>query len=552
MLSQLSISNYALIESLDIQLEAGLNMLTGETGSGKSIVLGAIGLIIGDRADIRVVQEGQVKCIVEGTFTQLADETKAFFDANDLDFEGSATLRREITANGKSRAFINDTPVNLQELKELGMMLIDIHSQHQTIQINDPGFQLKMLDQYANSDSLLKSYRAHHKDFKRINSAIQELEKRRQDALHESEFVAFQLQELSAARLSGIDEQLLEEEYQGLAHAEQIREVLEGNLQLLSEGEQPVLSILKTLRDQLRELTRYGSAYREWSERVESVFIELSDIARGMSLQAEGVELNPARMAELDELRTVVFRLEQKYHAKGVEGLLAMEADLRAKDTAYAGLDDVLEKLKGEQSAKWELLLAAGDALTAHRKTALPKFVKSIEAILTKLNMKQAKVGFEFSKTSDPEMDGLDDFALLFSANPGHPPATLKKVASGGELSRLMLAIKKTSAERYSSRTLIFDEIDSGVSGEVAHAMGEIMWEMAKGSQLVAITHLPQIASRGGAHFKVHKRISAGQTTTHIDRLQSEERVVEIAQMLSGAKTSDAALANARELLQAP
>ncbi len=549
MLQHLSIKHYALIENLEIDFEQSLNILTGETGSGKSIILGALGLIIGDRAEIRVVQDGKKKCIVEASFKLEELSLEKLFTSNDLDFEQHTIIRREILSTGKSRAFINDTPVTLSVLKELGLRLLDIHSQHQTIQINDPKFQLNVLDRYADTQRELYSYRELFSTYSKKQKELSNAEEMRRASLSEADFIRFQVKELVGANLDEIDAESLEEEYNTLANAEEITQALSAAVDVLSNGETPVLPALTSAREIIERISGFSKNYAEISERLKSSIIELDDIAGELENVLTNMEADPLRLQILEEARNKVFRLEQKHQLEGVEALKAKRDSLVEQLSVTDTLDETIERIEKELFLIYSDLKISGEKLTAKRQKSVKKFSVEIEKILADLNMKSAKLLLELSQTETPTADGFDKLTMLFSANAGRKPELLKMVASGGELSRLMLAIKKLSAVRQEGKSIIFDEIDTGVSGEVANSMGTIMKEMAIDMQIICITHLPQIASKGEAHYKVFKTEDNTLVKTHIERLKPDERVVEIAQMLSGANTSQAALANARELL---
>ncbi len=549
MLQHISIKHYALIESLEISLGAGLNILTGETGSGKSIILGALGLMLGDRAETRVVQEGKPKCIVEGTFLMEGLGLEPLFAENDLDYFSTTTIRREILATGVSRAFVNDTPVNLKLLRELALRLIDIHSQHQTLQINDHNFQLDTLDRYAGAAKERTAYLRCYANYTGTVKALDDAQERERVLRKDREFTEFQLRELEEAALDGIDDEMMEEEFNLLTNAEEISARLQASLQALSEGNEPAAANIRLARDSMNSLSGYSKSYAELAERLKSVLIETNDIASEIDRFTSKVEADPARLAGLNDVRNALFRLEQKHGVSGLAALIELREVLRNNLKSSDSAAEEIEKLEAQLLVQNNELLAAGKALSAVRKKSVVKFPGEIESILKSLNMAQARFEVHLEPADKPTPSGLDKIQMLFSANAGKKPEVLRLVASGGELSRLMLAVKKITAEASPRTTIVFDEIDTGVSGEVAHAMGNIMLQMARGLQVLCITHLPQIAAKGEHHYKVFKVTDNGVARTDIASLNSNDRVVEIAQMLSGAKTSDAALANAKELL---
>lgn len=549
MLTHLSIRHYALIDHLEIDLSDGLNIITGETGSGKSIILGALSLILGERAEKRVVKEGQKKCIVEGAFSLDPAKWKTIFDGNDVDFEVNSILRREVLASGKSRAFINDTPVNLKLLREVALELVDIHSQHQTIQLNNPEFQLGVIDAYAKAIEEKKEYVKAFNSYSTDQKRLKELEESLAQDKREMDFVAFQLKEFDEINLDQIEENELEEEYNILSNSEEIAQKLHGAVELLNEGESPILSNLKEVGVLMEEISEYSNAYRDLSQRIKSAIIELDDVVLDAQNASGDIEMNPKRLAQLDTIRSVIFRLEQKHSVQGVESLKARRDELAQRISGSENLEEEIVLLTKEVTKGLVIVREVGELLSNKRKASSSEFTTSLELLLGLLNMKKASFELHFEQIDSPTANGFDKLEMRFSANPGRKPEPLKNVASGGELSRLMLSIKKLSASQ--GRTIILDEIDSGVSGEVANSMGRIMKEMGVNQQVISITHLPQIASKGETHFKVFKEESDRSTKTRIERLDEKERVVEIAQMLSGAETTTAAMDNARDLLLA-
>ncbi len=548
MLQHLHIQNYALIDSLEIDFTKGLNILTGETGSGKSILLGALGLILGDRAETQVVKKESGKCVVEGKFHLPGKALKDLFEEFDLDYENPTIVRREVLESGKSRAFVNDTPVKLNVLKEIGLKLVDIHSQHQTLQINDPEFQIRVFDHFAKCGDLLSAYREPYLKYTKVKRQLEDAKADQAKNLNEADFIKFQLSEFEELNIEAINELELEEEFNTLSNAEEISERLHASLHHLSEGDQPVISELKSARDHIDRIATYSGAFAEIATRIKSSLIELDDIRQELEGAASSVEIDPVRMEKLDNLRSSLFRLQQKHGVSDVAGLVEKKKELSGKFQKIDGQDAEIESLERELAALEKRVEERGKELSERRAANTGKFKREIEQVLRSLNMEKAQFEVLLSPSSAPGLHGLDLIEMKFSANPGRPPQELKKVASGGELSRLMLSIKKLSASAVTS-SIVFDEIDSGVSGEVANAMGGIIKKMATEKQVLCITHLPQIASKGETHFKVYKTVKQGNTKTNLTRLKEDERVVEIAQMLSGAKTTDAAMNNARDLL---
>jgi DNA repair protein RecN (Recombination protein N) len=549
MLLQLTIKNYALIDSLDIEPGAGLNILTGETGSGKSIILGALGLLLGERAESRIVQEGKSKCVVEGSFDLQGKKLQKFFLKHAIDYENLSTVRREILSTGKSRAFVNDTPVNLKLLKSLGMRLIDIHSQHQTLQVNDARFQLNVIDSFAKTATRQAEYGAAYAKFSLARKALDAAISEDQNARNNLDFIRFQLKELEAVDLDGLDQTALDEELSMLANADAIAGGLGKAFNALSEAEVNVRGSLREAIEGLQHISAFARQYAELHERLKSAEIELDDVAREVEALLGKVEVDPQRLTRLENVQNTVFRLEQKHGLQGVGALCGLRDDLRKQVKAVDHFDEQLEELRQAESAALEAVNVSGKQLSDKRLAGIPALRESIVKVLKSLNMPHAILDVKLEPLADPSAQGLDRAAFYFSANAGQKPALLKEVASGGELSRLMLAIKHITASGGGRGTIVFDEIDTGVSGEVAHSMGRIMRGMASDVQVICITHLPQIAAKGSTHFKVFKKTEDGHTLTEMCVLDEAERVQEIAQMLSGAKTTDAALANARELL---
>lgn len=550
MLQHLSIKHYALIERLEIKFDGKFNILTGETGSGKSIVLGAMSLLLGDRADTGAVQEGKSKCVVEGSFDIHGLGFEPLFEKFDLDYEHPTVIRREIIATGKSRAFVNDTPVNLKVLKSFGLKLIDLHSQHQTLQINDPLYQLGILDKYAGTVELMEAYKRAYGKLNEAEKTLRAAEEQGRAAQNNLEFMRFQLEELEAAGLDDIDEEALEEELNMLGNADEIAGSLGKALYALTEGDAPVRASLQQALEAFANLAKYARTYEELSERLKSAEIEIDDIAAEADALLGITEADPGRLSALEEVQSTLYRLGQKHGADGAAALIALRNDLRKSVADADNSDDRLEELRALRLAALDEAKKAGEALRKKRKSVTADLNREIIEVLKSLNMPDAQLQAEMTPLETPGPLGLDRVEFLFSANAGRKPAPLKEVASGGELSRLMLAVKYITARSGLRTTIVFDEIDTGVSGEVADSMGTIMRTMAEGLQVICITHLPQIAAKGTAHYKVFKEIKDGRTVTDIARLDEGLRVREIAQMLSGAKTTDAALANAKDLLE--
>ncbi len=550
MLKHLSIKHYALIESLEIEFHSGLNMLTGETGSGKSIVLGALGLLLGERADTKAVQSGKQKCIVEGHFAVKNLSLQEFFEKQDLDYEVITSIRREVLTTGKSRAFVNDTPVKVQVLKELGMRLIDIHSQHQSIQVADPAFQLGVLDRFAGNAKERRQYRLSFREYTKTRGDVQKLVEEDRLKRKEHEFNKFQLSELEALALDAIDEGELNEKLSVLGNAEDIQQGLSSALQLLAEGDENLLDTAARMRQALSGIAEHSRQYAEMAGRLESVFIELKDLQAEMDMALVNVEVDPGELEQLESLQSRIFAQEKKHGLSGVGALLEFRDKLRKEVEQVESYGEQIAELQKVLKTKQAELMACVEKLRKSRKLAHEKLAAGITALLGTLNMPQARFEVEMRALHEPQQHGMDKLDFMFTANAGQDLRPLKEVASGGELSRLMLAIKHASAKGDPKGSIVFDEIDTGVSGEVARRMGQIMSDMSKGMQVICITHLPQIAAMGERHFKVYKESSDGEMTrTYIHQLDEGQRIEELAEMLSGNKRTAAAIANAKDLL---
>jgi len=551
MLQKLSISNYALIDSLEISFGSGLNILTGETGAGKSIILGALSLILGQRAESRYFFNQQKKCVIEGTFSVGDFHLKQFFEDNDLDYEAETVLRREISIDGKSRAFVNDTPVNLNLMKELGEKLIDIHSQHATLEINDPEFQLLVVDAVAGHGELLNDYRTKFKSYKKETTKLDRLIQDRDKAKADLDYYQFQFDELEKAGLSANEQETLEQELYTLSNAEEIKRNLLGALYLMHEGETSAIIQLREACHQLSTLERYNPQIAELYQRLNSTLIELKDIAAEIETIERQTHTNEARAAEVNNRLSTLYNLQKKHRVNSTDELLQLQDELSEKIQQAVFGDEAIEKLKKQLgSDKKELEQLAGK-LSLDRKMVIPKIQSLVLTSLAEMGMESA--GFKIELKSENEntltTNGFDSVKFLFSANKGHSLGEMSKVASGGEFSRLMLAIKSLIAQNTALPTIIFDEIDAGVSGEVANKVGQVMEKLSANLQVITITHLPQIASKGQSHYFVYKDDEGATTYTRIKQLDKTERVLEIAKMLSGDKPGESALQNARELL---
>ncbi len=556
MLQKLSISNYALIDNLEISFDSGLNILTGETGAGKSIILGALSLILGQRAESRYFFNQQKKCVIEGTFTIGAFHLKQFFEDNDLDYEAETVLRREISADGKSRAFVNDTPVNLPALKALGEKLIDIHSQHATLEINDPEFQLLVVDAVAKHEGLLTDYRSKFRSYNKATAKLQHLIDESDKAKADLDYFQFQFDELEKAGLSADEQEKLEQELYALNNAGEIKRNLLAAHYLMQEGETSAVIQLREAGHQLTSLEKFNPQIAELYQRLNSAIIELKDIAAEIEIIEQRTHTDEARAEEINTRLSIIYNLQKKHRVNSNEELLRRQDELSGKIQQAVFGDEAIEKLRGQLDADKKELEQLAAEISANRKTSIPSIEKHVLDSLAEMGMNNANLNIDLFPTGHNSplgglgANGIDEVRFLFTANKGHALAEMSKVASGGELSRLMLSIKSLIAQNTALPTIIFDEIDAGVSGEVANRVGQIMERLADNLQVIAITHLPQIASKGQSHYFVYKDEEGATTYTRIKRLDNQERVLEIAKMLSGDKPGDSALQNARELLK--
>ena len=555
MLQKLSISNYALIDELEISFDKGLNILTGETGAGKSIILGALSLILGQRAESRYFFNQQKKCVIEGVFSINGFHLKNFFEENELDYEVETILRREITADGKSRAFINDTPVNLTIIKQLGEKLIDIHSQHATLEINDPDFQLLVVDSVSGHGELLNQYKSKYRAYKKSAANLQQLMDENAKAKSDLDYYQFQFDELEKAKLADDEQEKLEHELYTLNNAEEIKRNLLGAFYLMQDGETAALLQLREAGHHLSTLEKFNPEIAELHERLKSTLIELKDIAGEVENIEQRTHTDEARAAEINDRLSLIYNLQKKHHVGTNVELLKLQEELSEKIQQALFGDEEIEKLQKQIAAEKQELEKLAAQLSANRNKAIPNIEKQVAEALAEMGMPNSTLKIELSplpaKGGDFHLgaDGSDQVRFLFSANKGHALAEMSKVASGGELSRLMLSIKSLIARYTALPTIIFDEIDTGISGEVANKVGQIMERLAGNLQVITITHLPQIASKGQSHYFVYKDNESTTTYTRIRQLDKQERVVEIAKMLSGDKPGESALLNARELL---
>ncbi|WP_270460617.1 DNA repair protein RecN [Bacteroides intestinalis] len=550
MLRSLYIQNYALIEKLDISFGAGFSVITGETGAGKSIILGAIGLLLGQRAEVKAIRQGASKCVIEARFDISAYGMEPFFEENELEYEEECILRREVYASGKSRAFINDTPASLVQMKELGEQLIDVHSQHQNLLLNKEGFQLNVLDILSHNDEQLSAYQSLYREWKQAQQDLAELIARAEQNKADEDYIRFQLEQLEEANLSAGEQEELEQETDTLSHAEEIKAGLFRVGQLLTSDEGGLLAGLKESMNTMLGLQKVYSPATELAERLESTYIELKDVSQEVSSQEEDVEFNPERLEEVNDRLNLIYTLQQKHRVTTVEELLALTEEYAAKLAAITSYDERIGELTTLCDTLYNKVKKQAAVLTKARAGAAREVEKQMASRLVPLGMPNVRFQVEMGMRKEPGVHGEDTVNFLFSANKNGALQSISSVASGGEIARVMLSIKAMIAGAVKLPTIVFDEIDTGVSGEIADRMADIMQEMGEQDrQVISITHLPQIAARGCAHYKVYKQDNETETNSHIRRLADEERVEEIAHMLSGATLTEAALNNAKALL---
>jgi DNA repair protein RecN (Recombination protein N) len=549
MITSLSIKNYALIEKLAIDFSKGFSIITGETGAGKSIILGALGLVLGKRADLTSLKNKEEKCVIEAHFEISKYNLLPFFEANDLDYEPETIIRREILPSGKSRAFINDSPVNLQELQELSLFLIDIHSQQQTQELSEENVQFKIIDAIADNQQEILEYQALLRSYKVDKTTLNTLLKKQGDSLKEQEYNAFLLDELVAAQLKSGEQEILEADFEKLNNVEIIKESIDKSLAIANEEQLGVLDHLKEIKLALQKIAPFSAEYHSLLERITSVTIEFDDISEELNSCSEKLVNDPEQLELISQKLQVLFNLQKKHQVSTVEDLLEIQYQLENSILEIGNLEGEIATLTLAIQEKILALDVLSVSIHEKRVTSVPVLSQKLIAILETLGMPNVRFKIDINTTVNYFQNGKDEIQFLFSANKGTDFGLLKKVASGGEMSRIMLAVKAILAQYSKLPTLIFDEIDTGVSGEIAIRMGEIMKEMSLEMQIFAITHLPQIAAKGTAHFKVFKSTVQDDTQSELKLLSNEERVVEIAQMLSGTVISDSALNHAKALL---
>lgn len=551
MLRSLYIQNYALIEKLDIGFDSGFSVITGETGAGKSIILGAVGLLLGQRADVKSIRKGASKCIIEARFDVSAYGMQPFFEANELEYEDECILRRELYASGKSRAFINDTPASLVQMKELGELLIDVHSQHQNLLLNKEGFQLNVLDLLAHDDAELAAYQKLYNDWRQARQDLEALVARAEQSRADEDYIRFQLEQLEEANLTDGEQEELEQEAEMLTHAEDIKAGLYRAGQALNADEGGVLEALKDCQNTMMGLRSVFAPAGELADRLDSVYIELKDISQELADKEEEVEFNPSRLDEVNARLNLIYSLQQKHRVDTVKALLSLQENYALQLSAITSSDEDIARLEAQVKELFSQVTAQAQVLTEARTRAAREVERQMAARLVPLGMPNVRFQVEMGVRKEPGVHGADTVNFLFSANKNGVLQNISSVASGGEIARVMLSVKAMIAGAVKLPTIVFDEIDTGVSGEIADRMADIMQEMGDNDrQVISITHLPQIAARGRAHYKVYKEDNEVETNSHIRRLTDDERVEELAHMLSGATLTEAALNNARALLK--
>lgn len=549
MLSSLEIKNYAIIEHALIEFGNGLNIITGETGAGKSILLGALGLTLGERADSKSFYNANEKCIIEATF--LVNEVlKIFFEANELDFESTTILRREIAPNGKTRAFINDTPVTLETLKSLAEKLVNLHSQNETQDLNNRGFQLDLVDFAAKNEPNLQQYKLVFNAWKSTKEKLNKLKQTQLNAQQEYDYNAFLLKEIDEANLEGYVLEEMEQELTTLNHAETIKSKLYLVAAAIEKEEFSALSILQKAFSEIKEITKLGKKYQELADRIDSSIIELEDLKNEAENLAESTEIDEERLVLLEEKVNIANRLLKKHALNSIENLMALRDDLSQKTASLENISSEIEALEKQLKTVYTEAESLAKNLSQSRKKYAPLVEQKISETLHKVGMPSAVFKVDFKLLKELTENGIDEVEFLFNSNKGFEPQSLKKIASGGELSRVMLSIKSLLADSKAMPTLIFDEIDTGISGEVAAKVGEVFRSISKGHQLISITHLPQIAAKAENHFFIYKKEKEGKTQTQIQKLNPEQHIKAIARMLSGEQITEASLNNAKNLIE--
>lgn len=550
MLSRLLVQNYALIKDLDVQFENGLTIITGETGAGKSILLGALSLILGNRADTSVLLEKNEKCIVEGVFRIEDYDLKDFFKDNDIDYDPVTVIRREINQAGKSRAFINDTPVTLNVIRTIGEKLIDIHSQHQTLMLNESSFQLDVIDSFAGTSQLRNNFRNAYLEYRKLEKEYNEANNISEKNKADLEYHRFQLSQLDDAKLIENEQEVLEKEQEILEHAGDIKLALNKTSELFTSDNHSVIQMLKEAQLILSKVHEYLPEGEEMLRRLETAYIDLDDLASGIEKISEGIEADPLRLKEVNERLDTIYSLIQKHRVSNLNELIIKREDIRKLVNSIITGDERLSALELILKKEGDKLKDLASEISGKRRNILPDVEKKVTGLLQQLGMPNARFRIILSQLSDFITTGIDKADFLFSANKQVDTEDLSKIASGGELSRVMLSLKSLLSKNNNLPTIIFDEIDSGVSGEVADKVGQILSGMGKYMQVVNITHLPQVASRGNIHYHVYKDESGDSTITRIKLLSKDERILEVARLLSGSEITETAIRNARELIR--
>ena len=549
MLTQLSINNYALINHLSIDFSSGLSIITGETGAGKSILLGALGLVLGNRADLSSLKDTSTKCIVEAKVAISNYSLQDFFTSVDLDYEAETIIRREILPSGKSRAFVNDTPVTLNILNELRSKLIDVHSQHQTMQLSDASFQFEILDALAKNTDRIASYKRGFIQLGSLKKELLSLETAQKEANKQYDYNLHLFTELEDAGVKEDEQSGLEEKLEKLNNIEDIKLNLSESLELSIHEEVGLQNLLNTLEFKISKIASFSKEYQELADRITSIKIEMDDIVSELETANENVDFNPNEVEEINDRLQLLYNLQKKHYVNSNQELLLVFEELSDKVRQVESAEGDLNHKKEKISAISLKLDAVAEKISKARISAIPKLTRQLEFLLTDLGMENARFSIKATRTNTYFSNGKDHLEFLFSANKGGNFGELKKVASGGELSRIMLSVKKVLSENTQLPTIIFDEIDTGVSGEISNKIAAIMGQMGNNMQVIAITHLPQIAAKGSNHYKVYKEEVNGVTTTNLKQLSAEERIKEIAEMLSGKDISDSAIIHAKELL---
>ena len=552
MLASLFIQNFALIDSLNIHFNEGFSVITGETGAGKSIILGALGLVLGQRADGRSIKNGADKCVIEAVFNVSQYELGEFFQTNGLDYDAeNCILRRELSINGKSRAFVNDSPVPLNILKELGVKLIDIHSQHQNLLLGDTHFQMKVIDIMANTESILSDYKDEYKNYVFLQKCLKELKEKSNQSKEEEDYLKFQLEQLAKAHLSDKEQEILEQEQETLSHAEEIKYSLFKITQLLDgDNENTILSAMKEALSISESISSYYPKAKQATERLRSDYIDLDDLSSELNNQKENIEFDPDRLQWVNDRLNTIYSLEQKHRVSTISELLTLQDEYSLRLKEIDAYDDQIKQKQKKLDSSFTHLCQLAKDLSNQRKAGAISMSTKLMGMLMPLGMPNIRFNVDFVTKKIPEQDGMDDLCFMFSANKNSELLPVAQTASGGEISRLMLCLKAMIAKYTALPSIIFDEVDTGVSGDIADKMGTIMKELGKHNmQVITITHLPQIAAMGTCHFVVYKEDLKDSTVTRIKELDSDERIKEIARMLSGSTITNASIINAKELL---